>query len=55
MGGEANGPEKVWCPSVKECQDREAGVGRLVSRGRGDGIGGFQRGKHERGKHLKCQ
>jgi hypothetical protein len=28
-------------PSVGECQDREAGVGALVSRGRRDGIGGF--------------
>jgi hypothetical protein len=33
--------------------DREVGVGGLVSRGRGDGIGGFQRGNRERGKHLE--
>lgn len=31
------------------------GVGRLVSRGRGDGIGSFWRGSKERGKHLKCK
>ena len=29
---------------VGVCQDREAGVGGFVSRGRGDGIVGFQRG-----------
>jgi hypothetical protein len=40
---------KAQCPSVGEFQDREAGVGRLVSRGRGDGIGGFWRGNQERG------
>ena len=45
MGGEAIGPVKVLCPTVGECQDREAGVGGLVSRGRwiGDGIWGFWR------------
>jgi hypothetical protein len=38
---------KDQCPSVAECQDGEAGVGRWVgehshrSRGRGVGIGGF--------------
>ena len=36
---------KARCPSVGECQDREVGVGGLVSRGRGDGIGGFSEGK----------
>jgi hypothetical protein len=35
MGGEALGPEKAQCPIVGECQDREAGVGELVSRGSG--------------------
>ena len=45
MGGAALGPVKVICPSVGECQDREAGVGGLVSRGRGEGIGGFSEGK----------
>jgi hypothetical protein len=36
---------KARCPSVGECQDREAGVGGLVNRGRGDGILGFSEGK----------
>jgi hypothetical protein len=53
MGGEALGPEKAQCPSVGECQGGETGVGGLVSKGRGDGIGGFQRGNQERGQHLK--
>jgi hypothetical protein len=48
MGGEALGPEKAQCPSVGECQDREAGAGGLVSRGKGDGMEGFQRGNQER-------
>ena len=39
MRGEALGLVKAQCPSVGECQDREAGVGGLVSRGRRDGIG----------------
>jgi hypothetical protein len=42
MGGEALGPEKVRCPSVGECQDREAGLSGLVIRGCGDKIGGFR-------------
>jgi hypothetical protein len=33
MGGEALGSVKVQCPSVGECEDRETGVGGLVSRG----------------------
>jgi hypothetical protein len=45
MRGEALGLVKVQCPSVGECQDREVGVCGLVSRGRGDGIGGFSEGK----------
>ena len=49
MGGEALGPVKARCPSIGECQVREAGVGRLVSRGRGDGIGGFWWENQERG------
>ena len=40
MGGEALGPVNAQCPSVREFQDREVGVGGLVSRGRGNGIGG---------------
>jgi hypothetical protein len=39
----ALGPVKALCPSVGECQGQEAGVGELVSRGRREGIGGFQR------------
>jgi hypothetical protein len=49
MGGEALGPVKAWCPSVGECQDREAKVGGLLSRGRGDGIGEFRSGSEGRG------
>jgi hypothetical protein len=30
-------------PSIEECQDQEAGVGGLVSRGRGEGIRSFGR------------
>ena len=45
MGGEALSPVKDWCPIVGECQVREARVGGLVSRGRGDGTGGFSEGK----------
>jgi hypothetical protein len=41
MGGEALGPVKVLCPSIGDYQSQEAGVGGLVSRGRGEGIGGF--------------
>jgi hypothetical protein len=48
MEGEALGPEKPRCPSVREYQDREAGVGELVSRGSEDGIGVFP-GNQERG------
>ena len=40
-GGEALGPEKARCPSIGECQDRDLGVGGLMSRGRGDGLGDF--------------
>jgi hypothetical protein len=36
--------EKARCPRVEECQGREVGVGGLVSRGKGVGIGGFGRG-----------
>jgi hypothetical protein len=43
MGGEALGPVKVLWPSIGECQDQEAGVGGVVSRGKGDGIGDFRK------------
>ena len=49
MGGEALGPVKVLCPSVGECKGQEVGVGGLLSRGKGEGIEGFQRGNQERG------
>jgi hypothetical protein len=49
MGGKALGPVKVLFPSIEECQGQEVGVGRLVSRGRGEGIGGFQRGNPGKG------
>ena len=41
MRREALGPVKARCPSVGGCQDREVGVGVLVSRGEGNGMGGF--------------
>ena len=41
MGEEALGPVKFLCPSIGECQDQEAGVGGLVSRGSGENIGVF--------------
>ena len=47
--GEDLGPVKGLCPSIGECQGQEAAVGGLVSRERGKGIGGFQRGNQERG------
>ena len=40
MGGEALGPVKALCPNVRECQGQEVGVGGLVSKGTGEGIGG---------------
>jgi hypothetical protein len=49
MGGEALGPVKAQYPSIGDCQDRELGVGGLVSKGRRNGIGCFQRGNQERG------
>jgi hypothetical protein len=39
MRGEALGLVKAPCPW--ECQDREVGVGGLVSRGRADRMGEF--------------
>ena len=35
MIGEALGPVKAQCPSIGECQEREADVGGLVNRWRG--------------------
>jgi hypothetical protein len=51
IGGEALGPVNARCPSVGECQDQEAGVGGLVSRGRGDVIGGFWR-RNRKGDNI---
>ena len=45
MRGEALGLVKALCLSVGECQNREVGVGGLVSKGMGKGIGGFSEGK----------
>jgi hypothetical protein len=49
MGGEALGPVKARCPSVGEFQDREVGVGGLVSREGEGGIGGILEGKWGKG------
>jgi hypothetical protein len=60
MGGEILGPMKAqWMPQCRGIKGEEVGVGGWVeehphkSRGREHGIGGFQRGDLERGKHLK--
>jgi hypothetical protein len=45
MGGEAIGLVKILCPSIGKCQGQEAGVGRLGSMGRGEGVEDFQRAK----------
>jgi hypothetical protein len=39
VGGEALGPVKALCPSVGKIQGQEVGVGDLLSKGRGEGIG----------------
>jgi hypothetical protein len=39
MGGEILGPVKVLYPSIGEYQGQEVGVGGLVGRGKGEGIG----------------
>jgi hypothetical protein len=51
MGGKALGPLKALCPSVGECQDQEAGVGGLVSRGRQKQEGVF-RGETRKGDNI---
>jgi hypothetical protein len=50
VGREVLHPVKAECPSVGECQGKESGVVEhpTRSRVRGDGIGGFQKGKLER-------
>jgi hypothetical protein len=52
MGGEALGPVKVLCPSIKDYQGQEVGVGRLVSRGRERGAGVF-RGETRKGNNIR--
>jgi hypothetical protein len=47
MRGEALDPVKVQCPNIGECQDQEAGLGGLVSRERGEEIGGFWKGNKD--------
>jgi hypothetical protein len=49
MGGDALDPVKVLCPSIGECQGQEAGVGGLVSSGRGERIEEFLEGKLGKG------
>ena len=49
MGEDDLGPVKALCPSIGKCQGQEVGVGRLVSRGEGEGTGRFQRGNQGRG------
>jgi hypothetical protein len=52
MRGEALGLVKARCPSIGECQDREAGVDELVSRGRG-WYGGLFRGEMRKGDKIR--
>jgi hypothetical protein len=57
MGGEALGPVEVQCPSVGECEGREAGVGgwgnTLIEAG-GRRMGwGFLEGKPGKGITFK--
>jgi hypothetical protein len=54
MGGPLLGPEKALCPNVEECQNREVGVGGLVSRGMGEGRG-FLEGKPGKGITFEVQ
>ena len=48
MGTDTLGLVKALFPSVGEFQGQEAGVGGLVSSGRGDVIGGLYRGNEGR-------
>ena len=48
MGGEALGPVKVLCPSIRECQGEQARVGGMGSKER-ERIGDFWKGNQERG------
>jgi hypothetical protein len=51
MGGEALDLVKALCSSVGEYQGQEAGVGGLVSRGRGKGWGVFG-GETKKGDNI---
>jgi hypothetical protein len=42
----------VLCPILGESQGQEVGVGRLVNRGRGDGIGGGCFSEGQAGKRI---
>jgi hypothetical protein len=52
MRGEALGSVKAPCPSVGECQDREAGVCGLVSREEEGWARGFSEGKQGKGDNI---
>jgi hypothetical protein len=49
---EALGLMKALCLSVGECQDREVELGGLVSRGRGDRMGGRFGGEMRKGDKI---
>jgi hypothetical protein len=51
VGGEVLGLVRARFPSVGECQDREAGVGELVSRRRAECDRGF-RGETRKGNNI---
>jgi hypothetical protein len=53
MRGEALGFVKALCPSVGECQDKNAVVGGLAGRGKRDGMGVFSEVKLE--KEIKFE
>ena len=48
---------KALCSSVGECQGQEVGLGKLVSWGRGKGIGGgcFLEGKQGKVITFECK
>ena len=45
------GPMKARCPNIGECQDREAGLGGLVSRESGD-VTGVWGGEMRKGDNI---
>jgi hypothetical protein len=52
MGREALGPVPILCPSIRECQGQEEGVGGLGSREMREGIGDFQ-GESRKGDKIE--